>query len=128
MLICVVSAKLGITITIHNCPFDLTVKIAAFLAVSEWQVFWTPPTVEVNPVNGSIIDVERINISVATNKEPGDFFPVPSTTQVVYTFNIDDIVHQCAFNVYVIKGKIQFGIIYFCKIWHFPFIAQNQKA
>jgi hypothetical protein len=80
------------SITVSNCPQDITVYTGAANASCSQTASWTPPGYSSN-----------CTVSTSSNYQPGDVFPV-GNTQVTYTFNATGASATCSFMVHVIDN------------------------
>jgi hypothetical protein len=77
------------SITVSNCPQDITVSTGPANTGCSQTATWTAPTYSSNCA-----------VTVTSNHQPGDAFPV-GTTPVVYTFSAPNTTATCTFNVTV---------------------------
>ncbi|HEY0655634.1 MAG TPA: HYR domain-containing protein [Chryseosolibacter sp.] len=76
--------------TISSCPTNITVSADATPGVCGTNVTWTPPTVS-----------DNCAVSMTSNKSPGDFFSVGTTTVTYTAIDAGGNQSVCSFNVVV---------------------------
>lgn len=82
-----------VVIDVLNCPTTDIAFLPSTL-MDQVAVFWSEPFALSNTVDG------LANVESQTHT-PGDLFPIPSLTTVVYTFEDSGATGQCVFNIRV---------------------------
>lgn len=81
-----------VEIQVMNCP-STTIIITPTTEMDQLGVFWSPPF--------AISSTGMIAPIVSQTHEPGDLFPIPSTTTVTYAFAFGGVSAACRFDVRV---------------------------
>jgi hypothetical protein len=81
--------------TITGCPSDISVNTGANATTCSAQVTWTEPTA----------DNSCLDVTSSSTHEPGDIFPVGTTT-VTYSFTNIGGTSECSFDVTVIDNTV----------------------